>query len=147
MLVCGVGALYCAIPTAYVDVTTPALSVERITTEGPAAVSGVTMVRGLAVAVVDARRLLGQPDDVEPRRFVVVRQGVGGAALAVDSAERVIRVPRSELQAMSPLLGVGVSELVQSLTRVEQRLVALLSAVRIVELADLGLALHAPGGE
>src|SRR4051812_10230531 len=79
-LIFGVGRLLCALPLADVVETVRPLPVQPLA-GAAAGLLGVAVIRGEAVPVVDAGRLLGDPEAV-PSRFVPTATPRGTVAFA-----------------------------------------------------------------
>jgi purine-binding chemotaxis protein CheW len=103
----------------------------------PHAVLGVVALRGEMIEVVDLRRRLGLAD-VEPgrsQRIVVLHAADGeAAALRVDAASDVLRVPDSELEPAP----AGEAGAVAELCTWQGRFVSILDVDRVLELGDAG---------
>lgn len=69
-------------------------------------VVGVMTLRNRLLPVVDLRRMFGLPASPldDKSRLIVLRLGGGAVALAVDGVSEVLRVARSHVDAMPPLL-------------------------------------------
>jgi purine-binding chemotaxis protein CheW len=118
----------CAVPLGQVIETMRLLPIHPLA-DAPPFVRGVTVVRGVAVPVVDMRVLLGEPP-AEPRRMVVVRTGGPGddqrrVALAVDAVTGVAALDPATLAATPPL--------VEALGAVDGQLLVLLRTAHLVD--------------
>ncbi len=98
----------------------------------PPSVLGAAVVRGAAVPVVDARALLGESSARACTRFVSLRVGARSAALAVDAVLEVRAVEDSELASMPPLLRDAASGAAGAVGVLDERLLLVLRAARIV---------------
>jgi purine-binding chemotaxis protein CheW len=129
-LLCSVGARFCAIPIELVVETMRALPIESMT-NAPDVVRGLAIVRGAAVPVVDASRLLGGPVLARPGRFVTVRVGERRVALAVESVLGVRLLANASLHALPPLLRDSV-EVASTIGALDAQLLIVLQTMRLV---------------
>jgi purine-binding chemotaxis protein CheW len=98
----------------------------------PEAVLGAAVIRGEAIPVVDAGRLLGGSALSTVYRFVTVRTGTRTIALAVDAVIGVLRIPFPATRRLPPLLGSVPSSILAAIATLDQEFVALLEASRLV---------------
>jgi len=89
------------------------------------------MIRGAAVPVVDARKLLGIPGAVATR-FVIVRAASRRVALAVDAVLDVRRIEADALQGLPPLLRGAQRELVSAIGALDDELLIVLDSARVL---------------
>ncbi len=126
MLLCRVGPLVCALPLEHISETMRPLPLERI--QGmPPFVDGVSIIRGVAVPVVDLARLLGSENASRRCRFVVVRVHERRVALAVDLVMGIGSVPGSAA-VLPPLLGDANAEFVAAIGALDARLLVILES-------------------
>jgi purine-binding chemotaxis protein CheW len=110
-LLCQVDTSYLAIPISHVIEVTRPLPVTRLP-DGPSWLSGVTVLRGIATPVIDARKLLGvaaESGDPSPEpppfpRWVALRIDDRRVALAVDSVDRAHELSAENSRELPPLL-------------------------------------------
>jgi purine-binding chemotaxis protein CheW len=132
VLLCTVGARYCGLALEHVSETMRPLAIEPLAS-APSFVSGVSIVRGEPIPVLDLRRLLGSISEPEsPRRLVAVRVDSRRAGLLVDGVEGVRRVPSDTLRALPRLLGDASAELVTEIGRLDEKLFLVLESGRLV---------------
>lgn len=96
----------------------------------PPLIRGLINLRGEIIPVVDLRRRLGF-EVLEPseRSFLVVAVGEGGQlALLVDDVGEVIDVESSQLERPPPNLRSPMSELVESICKLEGQLLLILNS-------------------
>jgi purine-binding chemotaxis protein CheW len=147
MLVTRVGGIACALPTAHVVEIMRPLPIERVAEIAPAVsfLLGVAIVRGSPIPVLDAAPLLGHSAG-ERTRFVVLRTGVMGAAdpdrkrlaLLVDAVVGVRPFQPSALAQLPPLLRDASREVVASIGTLDDGLLVVLNAGRLLPPAAWG---------
>jgi purine-binding chemotaxis protein CheW len=128
-LLCQVDASYLAIPISHVIEVTRPLPITRLP-DAPSWVSGVSVLRGIATPVVNARKLLiddraadsDEPDGLRAKpsdtatsrgvpppspRWVALRVGDRRVALAVDAVLRAHLLSPDANRTLPPLLAAG----------------------------------------
>ena len=103
----------------------------------PVFVRGLARIRGRATVVVDLNRLLGSPDETQAGRFVSLRMDRRSVALAVESARELRTFDSSALAVLPPLLGGG-GEHFQALASLDDGLLVVLSAAKLLPEGDWG---------
>lgn len=78
----------------------------------PAAILGLANHRGAALTVVDARRLLGQPDTSPPEGLVIVTTDGRRVGLAVDEVDDLHLVPMDAFSLAGSVPGVPPAALI-----------------------------------
>ena len=127
-LLCRAGSHHFALPMQHVVETMRVLPIERVA-GCPPIVCGFSVIRGAPTAVIDAARLFdGQPGQRD--RLVTVRNGKRTIALAMQAVVGVREMTDDELDDLPPLL--GDVEAIAGLTTLDQQLVFLLRAARII---------------
>jgi purine-binding chemotaxis protein CheW len=97
----------------------------------PEFVSGLSIIRGVPLPVVDTGSLLGEKGS--PRtRFVIVKAGNHLVALSVDEVLGLRAIPADSLQELPPLLGDARADLVAAIGAVDARLLLVLRTARVV---------------
>lgn len=149
-LVCRVQDSLCALPLSNVVETLRPLKIEVV--EGaPEAVLGFSVIRGVPVLVVDAGRLLtGLPGSAA--RFVILAIGERRIALAVSAVLDVRAAAPQSVQALPPLLQGACRECVDEVGRLDDELLLVLNAARLLpdpswaakSPAAVGMTLQAP---
>jgi len=136
MLVTRVGGVTCAFAIEDVVETMRPLPIEPLGRPGDAAlalVDGAAMIRGAAVPVVDARKLLGTAIAAAPAtRFVVIRTMERRVALVVDAVIDVRMIDRQTLSRLPPLLGTANRDRVSAIGSRDEGLLVVLEAARLV---------------
>ena len=94
--------------------------------------SGVAVIRGSAIPVVDLQILLGDSKKAIPDRFVTLRVGKRHLALAVEGVLGIRHVPDSVFHGLPPLLRGSETPWVDSLGALDSELFVLLQASRIL---------------
>ena len=99
----------------------------------PAFVVGASVVRGAPVPVIDAGLLLGSdPSARASGRWISLRLGARRAALAVDEIVGAMTFDEAKLELMPPLLHGVASGAADSVATLDEQLVLVLRAGRIV---------------
>ncbi|WP_327004104.1 chemotaxis protein CheW [Dactylosporangium sp. NBC_01737] len=118
-LVFGVGDLLCAIALRDVVETIRPLPVQPLA--GTADILlGVSVIRGLAVPVVDTARLLGVGAE-RPSRFVTTRTGRGTLAYATGPVVGVLPVEPDDSRPPPPMLAAAATRLVAAVGVLDSR--------------------------
>jgi purine-binding chemotaxis protein CheW len=97
----------------------------------PSFVSGLSVIRGVPVPVVDVGRLLGE-ECRHPQRFVTVRAGHRTVALAVGDVIGLRPVAVGELQTLPPLLRNAPAAIVPCLGTLDGELLLVLQSAHVV---------------
>lgn len=129
-LFCRVQARLCALPLECVLETMRPLPLEPLPGASPF-VSGLAVIRGGPVPVVDAARLFGARDS-NPGRWVTLAVGGRWVALAVDAVLGVAALPGESLQALPPLLKEAGPDVVEAIGIQDAELLLLLASSRLV---------------
>jgi purine-binding chemotaxis protein CheW len=129
-LVFRAGTHLCALDVAHVLEVMRPLPVRPLPGVPPF-VSGVSVVRGGPVPVVDVAVLVGGGDQCATR-FVTVSGGRCPAALAVGSVLGVRRIPAGSGRDLPPLLGVVSAEALEGMAVADGEPLLLLRGARIV---------------
>jgi len=136
MLVTRVGGVLCAFAIEDVVETMRPLPIEPLGRPGDAAlarVDGAAMIRGAAVPVVDARKLLGTAIAAAPAaRFVVLRTMEHRIALVVDAVIDVRLIERQTLSRLPPLLSTANRDSVSAIGSRDEGLLVVLEAARLL---------------
>lgn len=138
-----VGGRLCALPIAQIKETLRPLPVEPFA-GAPVGVAGLAMVRGAPTPVVELANLLDGPA-AAPGRFVIATDGGKLLALAVDAVLGIRGIPKSTLGTMPSLLGAARHDAVAAIGTLDDQLLLLLDAARMVP-DSLWSALPLPGG-
>jgi purine-binding chemotaxis protein CheW len=129
-LVCRARTRLCALPLRYVVETMRPLSVVPLA--GAAEfVSGMSLIRGTPTPVVDLGVLLLPLEPGMTTRFVTLRLGQRTVALAVEDVLAVRDLPET-LASLPPLLGDASAVSVSALGRLDEELLLVLEATRLV---------------
>ncbi len=129
------GVHTCAIPVEHARECLRPLPVEPVA-GAPAWVWGLSVLRGAPTPVVLLGKLLdgeaATPADSSITRFLSLRVGDRGVALAVDAVPGVRSFAADALQELPPLLSGANDGLVQSLATLDGDLLLVLRAARLV---------------
>ena len=138
LLLCRVGSRIVALGVRDVWETMRPLPIEPLS-GAPSFVLGLAIVRGFAIPVVDADRLLGSSVSFSttmispsPARFVSLKLGVRSAVLAVDAVLEIRALPAAVLASIPPLLREAGADLVSVVGALDARLLLVLEAARLV---------------
>jgi len=129
-LMCRVQSWTCALPLPHVLETMRPLPVIPVS-GAPRFVSGLAIVRGTPIPVLDAARLIGL-EHSNPTRFVIVKIGSRQFALAVDSLLDIRAVPAESLQQSPPLLGEACAEVSAAIGTLDSELLLVLRSARLM---------------
>jgi len=120
----------CALPLEHVVETMRPLPVE-IVGGAPEFVSGLSIIRGVPLPVVDTGSLLGAGESL-PTRFVTVKAGKRLVALAVDAVLGLRAISADSLHELPPLLGDARAELITGIGAIDSELLLVLRTARVV---------------
>jgi purine-binding chemotaxis protein CheW len=129
-LVCRAGAQLFALRAAEVIETMRPLPLEPVC-DAPPFVSGLAVIRGVPVPVVDLATLFGAARS-HTARFVTLRIGARTVALAVDAVIGLRAIPAQSLQDLPPLLRDGNGERISALGTLDTELLVLLQSGRLI---------------
>lgn len=122
--------LLCALPLASVEEIMRPLPVKAL--EGvPPFVTGVSVIRGAAVPVVDAGLLLGREEST-PTRLISLKVADRRAALAVDEVLGIRALPAESMQDLPSLLQEAGGDVVEAIGTFDAELLLVLRGARIV---------------
>lgn len=131
-LFCRAGRLVCALPIAHVVEIMRPRPVDALAGTPPF-VSGVSVVRGAPIPVVNVGCLLDQTGEPSmPGRFVTVRLGSRHAALAFDAVLGVRAMHRSPAAPLPPLLRDAGAGVVSAIHALDSELLVVLESARAV---------------
>jgi purine-binding chemotaxis protein CheW len=102
--------------------------------KSPSAVKGVINLRGQVIPVVDLRCEFNLPhlEENQKTRIVVVEIDGATTAFIVDAVSEVLNIPVASIEPAPPLIKGVDSELVNSVGKLEDRLVIILDLQRVV---------------
>ncbi|MEO7036751.1 MAG: chemotaxis protein CheW [Polyangiaceae bacterium] len=130
-LLCQVGSLVCGLPLEHIIETLrplPLLPFDGM----PPFVSGLSVIRGAPVPVVDLGRLLGNEQSATRGRWVLARTQDRRVALAVEQVIGVRTLSTPSLSALPPLLGEASAEFVSRVGALDVRLLVVLESGRVL---------------
>ena len=131
MLLCRAGSTVCGLRIGSVVETLRPLPIELISGM-PEFVSGLSIVRGTPVPVVDLARLLGDESETRPARFVVVKTHGGRVALAVSEVTGIRTLDAKSIGALPPLLRGARADLVSAIGSLDAELLLVLEGGRVL---------------
>ena len=129
-LILSAGARVCAIARDDVIEVMRALPIASVA-GAPPFVLGLSVVRGAPIPVVDLGALIGAERSA-PTRFVALRLGDRRAALAVEAVLGVRDLDVATFGGLPPLLKDSDADIVDAIGMLDERLLFLLDAGRIV---------------
>jgi purine-binding chemotaxis protein CheW len=130
-LLCRVRSSLCALPLEHVAETMRPMPVTVIAGL-PSFVRGISVIRGIAIPVVDAGALLGSHEPPEPTRFVTLKTEERHVALAVEQVVGIRELAAVSLQDLPPLLRTANADLVAAVGMLDSELLLVLQTARIV---------------
>jgi purine-binding chemotaxis protein CheW len=144
LLLCRVPPRLIGIPVEHVIETMRPLPIEAVS-GAPDYVSGVSVIRGAAVPVVDAGRLFAG-DRCQPERFVTVRAGERTVALAVGQVVGTRNVRPDSLRSLPPLLRSAGRGLIAAIATLDEELLLVLRSSHLLpeEIRDASALTTAP---
>ena len=142
-LLCRVRERLCSLPLQYVIETMRPLPIAALAGM-PAFVRGISVVRGVAVPVVDAGAILGTDQLARPTRFVTFRTGEHQVALSVEEVVGVRELTSASFRELPTLLGEAAGEVVHAIGTLDTDLLFALQTARIVP-ESVWQALPIPG--
>jgi purine-binding chemotaxis protein CheW len=145
LLLCRAGSIVCALGLDSVAETMRALPIEAISGL-PEFVSGLSIVRGAPVPVVDLAKLLGDRSESGADRFVLLRLGPRAIALRVAEVMGVRTLEASSLTALPPLLGGTHAEFVSAMSRLDADLLLVLEGAKMVPESAWSMLRASAGG-
>lgn len=129
-LLCRARGRSCALRIEHLVETMRPLPVEAFPGVRPF-VTGLSIVRGVPVPVIDLGALLGCPEPPHATRFVTVKAAGRQVALAVEEVVGIRELPEA-LTSLPPLLGDAAGEAVSAVAALDAALLLVLQAARLV---------------
>jgi purine-binding chemotaxis protein CheW len=120
----------CAVPLTHVRETMRPLPIEPLAGVEPP-VSGVAIIRGVPVPVLDMCRLLAGAQ-AQPERFVTLRLGERSVALAVDGVVGIRTMSLEASQELPPLLREADGDAISRIGTLDAELLVVLQHTRLV---------------
>jgi len=101
----------------------------------PDFMEGIINLRGHVIPVIDLRRRFGLPAEERGRatRIIVVEVGGITVGFVVDAVSEVIRIPETAIESPSDVIAGVDTDFILGIARMDQRLIILLNAKRILE--------------
>lgn len=129
-LVCRVETRLCALPIGHVVEIMRPLAVEPVA-GAPHFVQGLAVVRGAAIPVVDAARLLGG-SSIRAERFLTIVAAGRRIALAVGAVLGVRPLPSASLAELPPLLHDAGADVIAAIGLLDAELLLVLRSARLL---------------
>lgn len=140
LLVVVAGAHRVGLPLARVQETMRPLPIEPLRDALPF-VLGLSIIRGAPTSVLDLGALLGREEHPERfLRFVTLDLGERSVALAVEAALEVVEVDDETFSSLPPLLTQAAGEAVRALCLVDDKLLLVLEATKLVPYLGIEVA-------
>jgi purine-binding chemotaxis protein CheW len=130
-VICRVGPRLCAVPIEHAEETMRPLPLEQFA-GAPRFIVGISIIRGSATPVVDARRLLGADETESPARLLTLKVGDRRVALAVDAVVAVRDLTTRAVQELPPLLREVGADAISAIGTLDSDLLVLLRTARLV---------------
>jgi purine-binding chemotaxis protein CheW len=135
-LICRSGLRFCGFPLQHVAETMRVLPLEPFP-EMPSFVLGVSIVRGVAVPVVNLALLLGVTESCQLTRYVTLNLGARQVAFAVEAVIGVRHLGVDMINDLPPLLSQTESGVVAAITTLDTELLLVLNGMRFFHENDL----------
>ena len=129
-LVCRAGAQLCAVPLEHVIEILRMLPIQPVS-GGPRYVSGVCIIRGAPVPVVDTGLLVGDRATAF-ERLITIRTGSRTIALAAEAVLGIWAVAVEDLDQLPPLLRDAATETIAAIGTLDAELLFVLRTARII---------------
>ena len=129
-LVCRVAVCLCALPVGHVVEVMRLLPIEPLSGM-PQFLSGLCLIRGLPVPVVDAGLLLSG-SDTRARRLVTLAFGGRTIALAVEEVIGIRSLDNEAVRMLPPLLQNTAGDAVEAIRALDGELLLLLDTARLI---------------
>ncbi|MBI4242046.1 MAG: chemotaxis protein CheW [Candidatus Rokubacteria bacterium] len=130
-LLCRAATILCALPLPRVVETMRPLPIRPLGGM-PSFVCGLSVIRGVAIPVVNAAALLGLPTHEQATRLVTLRTGERLVALAVEEVVGVRTLSSVSLQTLPPLLHRVKPKVITLIGMLDANLLVVLQDSRIV---------------
>lgn len=116
---------------------TEAMKIDKITylPSSPTYIAGIVNLRGNILSVTDLKRIFGLPQEElnDKTRIVAIESGMLETGLLVDEVAEAIEVPISRIEPPLATLAPEVAEYIEGHCKVDEKLIALLNADKILE--------------
>ncbi len=129
-LLCQVEAWLCGLPLEHIVETMRPLPVEPFV-GAPEFVSGLSIIRGVPLPVIDTGALLGVRG-CKPTRFVTIKAENRRVVLAFDAVLGVRAIPANSLQDLPPSLRDAGAEMISAIGALDAELLLVLRSARVV---------------
>ncbi len=130
-LICASRSFRVALPLSSVIETLRPLPVDPVGGM-PHFVLGLSVIRGEPTPVVDSGLLLSSAPVEKPSRFVTLKAGGRSVALSMDAVIGVRNLAAQALSSLPPLLKGASQEAVQAIGVLDQALLVVLQAARVI---------------
>ena len=130
VMLCRLGRQLCALPLTHVVETMRPLPI-RVMPGRPVFMSGLSLVRGAPLPIVNGAVLIGEPA-TPPGRFVTLQVGARQIVLAVQEVVGIAALAADLLEHSPPILARIQVETVATITALDSEFLWLFDAARIV---------------
>jgi purine-binding chemotaxis protein CheW len=114
-----------------------AMKIDKITylPSSPTYIAGIVNLRGNILSVTDLKRIFGLPQEElnDKTRIVAIESGMLETGLLVDEVAEAIEVPIRKIEPPLATLAPEVAEYIEGHCKVDEKLIALLNADKILE--------------
>lgn len=95
---------------------------------------GITNLRGRVVPVIDLRRRCSLPagDHTSETRIVVVTTVSGVFGLIVDAVSEVVRIPATQVESTTGIVGGSTTAFLRGIAKVDDRLISLMDLAGVL---------------
>jgi purine-binding chemotaxis protein CheW len=130
-LICQTALRFCGFPLEHVVETMRILPVEPFP-EMPSFVSGLSIIRGAAVPVINLAMLLGVATSLQTTRYVTVHLNQRLVAFAVESVIGVRSLDADSIKDLPPLLNNAEAGIVAAISTLDAELLLVLNGSRFI---------------
>lgn len=130
-LICRIGNRHGALALHQVAETLRPLATQPLASL-PEFVLGVCVIRGEAVPMVDARRLLGVTADSAPGRYVTLKVDGRRVGLAVDDVLGIRNLPSTSFKDAPPLLAEAAHHTIAAIATLDAQLLVVLRGTQLL---------------
>jgi purine-binding chemotaxis protein CheW len=131
LLLCRIPICVIALPVEHVRETMRPLPIVPLTSEAPAFVKGISIIRGEPIPILDPCRLFNGRESC-PGRFVTIRVGSRTVALVVDEVIGIQIIGSASLASLPPLLQHARAEAICAIGKLDVELLTVLNTASLL---------------